>query len=225
MSFGLCYSCVLSGVVVIVDDHGWKQKISISYDLNVRSYIPIGSSCEDRVFSTAWLEVTIPESTFRRSEFRSPQFGICLTTIAIIPACAWTRLLTTRYRMNTAILGQLRLSIQTRGHIYANVANTVSSEKSNGVKVQISPLPSGTIEGGAKWGKSAQIADLGTAIDLKNSSISMPSVGGLKWKYTIIPDLPDFHHRLRLGRHHYCDWPWFYPACAIESSTLGPWHS
>ena len=70
---------------------GSRRSLSPTRDLNVRSYIPIasGSSCEDRVFSTVelpLLEVTIPESTFRRTEFRSPQFGICLTTIAIGPS-------------------------------------------------------------------------------------------------------------------------------------------
>src|SRR5205085_715219 len=185
----------------IVDERGWKQKFSVSYALNVRSYVPVGSRHENRVFSFAeipWMEVTVHDSTFQHREVQPPQFRIEQTTITLGPSVDQLPAETLSHDYSDTWGAK---EIHPDHLTYACVPKTVTTEKSIVGKLQVSPLPSVTIEGGAKWANSDEPHILATAIDFERSSISISPLGGVKWKYIILQDPSSFRHRVRLGCH------------------------
>lgn len=191
----------ISGMFIIMDEHGWKQKVVISYDLNILSYAPVGSEYEKRVFSFAeipWMEVSIPESTFQGREFRPPQFRIAQTTIKISPSVDEVS--------ETEISDEYDDTWEAKNQYpdsmaYAMSNNTITSEKSIGAKIQLSCNPGATIEGGVKCGSSAQMPPLAAGIDLKKSSIALTPRGGLKWRYVTLEESELFQHYICMGRH------------------------
>jgi len=77
-------SLPIFGFAVYVDDQGWRHKILVSYDLNVRSCAPFNQQRVVSLAEMSRIEVTIPES-YKRRETRQQQFRIYQTTVAIDP--------------------------------------------------------------------------------------------------------------------------------------------
>jgi hypothetical protein len=191
----------ISGNVIVFDDSGWKQKVSISYDLTVRSFAAEGSDHDDRVFTFVelnWFEIAIPESTYQSREFRPPQFRIHQATINLGPSLDQVipEEKSDDYTDSWSVGDQFPDSMT-----YATIAETVTAEKSAGAKIKLSPLPSGTFEAGMKWGHSSQTPHLGTALDLKHCQISMTPDAGMRWKYLISKNSDLFRTRMRLQSH------------------------
>ena len=180
----------IEGIVVIIDDQGWKQKIRVSYDLTVRSYAPVGSDCENRVFSSVkmpWVEVSVPESTFAGREFRAPQFSIQQITILLRPSVdqipeeqrhdnytdSWTA-------------NNPYPTVSTHGPSRKSVTTDASIRLAAG---GFSPMPTVTIGAERIWGRSHHIASELVGIDESKSSIGVETaLGGIKWKYHLLKD-------------------------------------
>lgn len=190
----------IAGVVVIVDDQGWKQKIVVSYDLTVRSYAALGSDCENRVFSFVEmprLEVSIPRSTYQNS-FRNPQFRIHQTTIQMGPSVDQISKeeQTDDYTDSWTAKGQ-----HPHHSTYAPIQKSVSSARSLGGSVEISAMPKATVQAGTTRGYLNEFPPQAAGIDLDRSTIETTGEGGFEWKYVFSKDSL-LHTRFRLLEPH-----------------------
>ena len=182
----------IAGNVVIIDDQGWKQKIQVSYDLSVRSYAPIGSDCENRVFSSVkipWVEVSVPESTYAGREFRAPQFSIQQITLQLRPSVD---------QIPEEKLHDNYTDSWFAKRPYPNASSYAPSRKSTTTDASIqvaagglSVMPKVTVEAERTWEHSHHIPTEAAGIDESKSSIGVKTaVGGLKWQYHLLKNSP-----------------------------------
>jgi hypothetical protein len=77
-----------AGTVLLLDEHGWQQKICVSYSIAFRSLYGIGNQSDGRIVSGMeidGLQVRVPQSTFN-GETRPPQLRIRRTKIRLEPS-------------------------------------------------------------------------------------------------------------------------------------------
>jgi len=187
----------ISGVVVILDDLGWKQKILVSYDLSVQS---VASLSGDRVFSfleMPRIEVSVPESTYAGHEFRAPQFSIQQITLQLGPSVDQIGEDNLRDDYTDSWFGKEQYpSVST----YATVRKSTTSETSTAGTVEISVMPKASIQTGRKRGYSHDIPGESAGIDVTKCAIDITPVGGFKWKYVLLKD-SSWRSRSRFESH------------------------
>lgn len=183
------------GRIFLVDNQGWKQKMSISYDLKMH---PLRTSEESgrhyMKVTVDKLNVKVTQSEFN-TERRPPQFFVCRTMINMEPSVVGfgDEQLPADYCKAWDALDH-----EPRKDHYQSTLS-IGTETSLAARIQLGAHPNFNVEGSRKTTRTEQRTPISRVVDVAKSDIIGTPCGGFLWDYGIRPQLSETD--LELGLH------------------------